>query len=208
MSYSPKRVAPSSSTTETKSKSKPKDSSDDKKKKKILTIAIIAVLCVVIAVSLLFIFAPADGSFLGIPGAGILSRNDDGGSINYTPETQGETTNISAYYDNGVLPTAADRHDISLRANGGADASDLYGTWVAEQGTTYIFDGQGKGVMLTGKDQSDSFTFDYSAENGRLGIDMDTVSGNDFEYDYTVDGDTLTLTRDGYSFTLKKSDDQ
>lgn len=211
MSYSPRRAAPSHAKAETKPK---KDvqfegTADEKKKKKTLTIAIVSVLGVVILVSLLFIFAPADGSFLGIHGAGILSGGKDSGwGSEYTNETQNGTTNISPYYDNGVLPTAADRHDITLIANGGANASDLYGTWVAAQGTTYIFDGQGKGVMLTGKDNSDTFTFNYSAENGKLGIDMDTIAGYDYEYDYTISGDTLTMNRDGYSFTLTKSADQ
>ena len=37
---------------------------------------------------------------------------------------------------------------------------------------------------------------------------MDTSVGNDFEYDYSVSGDTLTMTRDGRSFTLTKTADQ
>ena len=55
--------------------------------------------------------------------------------------------------------------------------------------------------MLTGVD---NYTFVYSAENGKLGIDMDTAKGSDFEYDYSVSGDTLTMTRDGNTFTLTK----
>ena len=161
-------------------------SAADQKKKKTLTIAIVVVLCVVIAVSLLFILAPSDGSFLGIHGAGVISGSGRGNG---------------AQIQDGILPTSADRHDIHLAENGGANASDLLGKWRLDQGTTYVFDGQGRGIMLTGVD---NYTFLYSAENGKLGVDMDTISGNDFEYDYSVNGDTLTMTRDGKTYTLKK----
>lgn len=213
MSYSPRRAAPSSSKTETKPKTNVKynGSADDKKKKKILTIAIVAVLGVVIVVSLLFIFAPSDGSVLGIRGSGVLSGGNNGGSPGSSNgavaagETQDGTTIISTYYKDGILPTAADRHDITLVPDGGANVSDLYGTWKLDQGTTYIFDGKGKGMMLTGVD---NYSFNYSAENGKLGIDMDTIAGNDYEYEYTVNGDTLTMTRGGNTYTLTKTADQ
>lgn len=176
----------------------------EKKKKKTLTIAIIVILVLVIAVSLLFIFAPSDGSFLGIRGAGVLQKGKSNG-LSEQVVTQDGTTNITPYYKNGVLPTSADRHDITLAPNGGANASEVLGTWRLDQGTTYMFDGRGRGIMLTGVD---NYTFAYSAENGKLGIDMDTAVGNDFEYDYSVSGDTLTMTRDGRSFTLTKTADQ
>ncbi len=199
MSYTPKRAT--SSSEEKRNASGVGAANDrnaaDQKKKKTLTIAIIVVLCVVIAVSMLFIFAPSDGSFLGIRGAGVVSGSNKG----YVAETQNGTTIISSYYQNGVLPTSADRHDIALVENGGANASELLGKWKLDQGTTYVFDGQGRGIMLTGVD---NYTFLYSAENGKLGVDMDTIAGNDFEYEYTVNGDTLTMTRDGKTFTLKK----
>ena len=196
MSYTPKRAAsPEERKNEPAAKSTQHHSDADQKKKKNLTIAIVVVICVVIAVSLLFILAPADGSFLGIRGAGVIP-----GSGN-AAETQNGTTIISSYYQNGVLPTSADRHDITLAPNGGANASELLGKWKIDQGTTYVFDGQGRGILLTGVD---NYTFLYSAENGKLGIDIDTVAGNDFEYDYSVNGDTLTITRDGKTFTMKK----
>lgn len=207
MSYTPRRATPSSSKTETKPRTnneKFNGSADEKKKKRTLTIAIVVILCVVIVVSLLFIFAPADGSVLGIRGAGVLSggnKKDSDLALRVESETQSGTTNISPYYSNGVLPTAADRHDINIIPNGGANASDLLGKWKLDQGTTYMFDGQGRGIMLTGVD---NYTFVYSAENGKLGIDMDTITGNDYEYDYTISGDTLTMTRDGNTFTLTK----
>lgn len=213
MSYSPRRAAPSSSDKGTKTPErgnrtpnkamKADVTAAEKKKKKTLTIAIVAVLGIVIVVSLLFIFAPADGSFLGIRGAGVLTGGDNSGGLTDEARSVGGTTNITPYYDNGVLPTASDRHDITLAADGGVNASELYGTWKLDQGTTYVFDGQGKGIMLTGVD---NYSFAYSAENGKLGIDMDTVAGNDYEYDYSVSGDTLTMTRDGKTFTLTRTD--
>ena len=205
MSYSPKRATPSSPKNNTKKPSDKKTVGNmtdaDKKKKKALIIAIVVILVLIIAVSLLFVFAPADGSFMGIRGAGVLKNS---GSSNQAV-TQDGTTNITPYYKNGVLPTSSDRHDIALAPNGGANASELLGTWRLDQGTTYMFDGRGRGIMLTGVD---NYTFIYSAENGKLGIDMDTSVGNDFEYDYSVSGDTLTMTRDGRSFTLTKTADQ
>ncbi len=199
MSYTPKRASSSSEDKKPVSAARAANamSAADQKKKKTLTIAIVVVLCVVIAVSLLFILAPSDGSFLGIHGAGVISGSGRGNGA----QIQDGTTIISTYYQGGILPTSADRHDIHLAANGGANASDLLGKWRLDQGTTYVFDGQGRGIMLTGVD---NYTFLYSAENGKLGIDMDTIAGNDFEYDYSVNGDTLTMTRDGKTYTLKK----
>ncbi|WP_405341660.1 DUF5640 domain-containing protein [Ruminococcus sp.] len=199
MSYTPKRAASSSEEKKTVSAAKAKQnmSAADEKKKKALTIAIVVVLCIVIAISLLFIFSPSDGSFLGIRGAGVISGSGNGN----VAQTQDGTTNITPYYKNGVLPTAADRHDITLVPNGGANASELFGKWKLDQGTTYMFDGRGRGILLTGVD---NYTFVYSAENGKLGIDMDTSAGNDFEYDYSVSGDSLTMIRDGKTFKLTK----
>lgn len=201
MSYSPKRAGSSSksgSKAGTKASSKSTLSAADQKKKKGLIIAIVSVLVVVILIALVFIFAPSDGSFLGIRGSGVLT-----GGNGYVPETQDGTTNISPYYQDGILPTAADRHDIHLIEGGGADAGELYGKWELDQATTYMFDGQGRGIMLTGVD---NYTFNYSAENGKLGIDFDTINGSDFEYDYTVSGDKLTMTRGSSTFNLTRVD--
>lgn len=208
MSYSPRRATPSSPKNENKQPTGRSSSGSltaaEKKKKKTLTIAIVSILGLVILVSLLFIFAPSDGSFLGIRGAGVLQKGKSNG-LSEQAVTQDGTTNITPYYKNGVVPTSADRHDITLAPNGGANASELLGTWKLDQGTTYMFDGKGRGIMLTGVD---NYTFAYSAQDGKLGIDMDTATGSDFEYDYSVSGDTLTMTRDGRSFTLTKTTDQ
>ena len=202
MSYSPRRATPSSPKNENKQPTGRSSAGSltaaEKKKKKTLTIAIVLILGLVILVSLL--------SFLGIRGAGVFGGNKNTLSNQVGEDNkQDGTTNITPYYKNGVLPTSSDRHDITLAPNGGANASELLGTWKLDQGTTYMFDGKGKGIMLTGVD---NYTFAYSAENGKLGIDMDTATGSDFEYDYSVSGDTLTMTRDGRSFTLTKTADQ
>ena len=208
MSYSPKRADSSASKSASENKATRSQSAvndDVTKKKRILVGAIVGVLVLIIVVSMLFILSPSDGSFLGIRGAGVISggNRNQGGSQNGSGIVPNGTTNITPYYKNGVLPTSSDRHDITVIENGGANASDLYGTWKLDKGTTYMFDGQGRGIMLTGVD---NYTFIYSAENGKLCIDMDTSTGNDFEYDYSVSGDTLTMNRGGNSFTLIRTD--
>ena len=203
MSYSPRRATPSSPKNENKQPSGRRSDGNmtaaEKKKKKTLIIAIVVILVLVIAVALFFLFSRGNG--------GLFGRHNKSGLSNQVGQSaqQEGTTNITPYYKNGVLPTSSDRHDIALAPNGGANASELLGTWRLDQGTTYMFDGRGRGIMLTGVD---NYTFIYSAENGKLGIDMDTSVGNDFEYDYSVSGDTLTMTRDGRSFTLTKTADQ
>lgn len=177
MAYTPKR----SNNTKT---DKPRD------KKKIAIISIIAVLAVVVIVILIFALKPAAD-----PGVSVNSNKS------YVPETQSETTFITKYYDNGVLPTSGERHDITIIYGGGANASDVEGSWSLDDVTVYEFDGQGRGIMLTAVD---NYTFLYSAENGKLGIDLDTDGGNDFEYTYSVNGDTLTMTRGGKTYTLTK----
>lgn len=196
MSYSPKRTTGSDSTKRTDGGSSAKSalSASDKKKQKGLIAAIVAVLVVVIIVALTFILAPSDGSFLGIRGAGVFPGK-------YVPEVQSETTIISQYYKNGILPTSGSRHDISVIKGGGADAAEMLGKWRLDDVSSYIFDGAGRGMMITGVD---NYSFVYSAQDGKLAIDFDTDKGNDFEYDYKIDGDTLTMTRNNQTFVLTK----
>ena len=84
---------------------------------------------------------------------------------------------------------------------GGANGSDLLGKWQMGDHDTYLFDGQGRGIILTGVD---NYTFTYSAENGKLRIDYDGQNGSDFEYDYTLNGDKMTWTRGGKTYDLTK----
>lgn len=196
MSYSPKRAAGSGSSKQIDGKSTAKRpvSASDAKKQKGLVIAIVAVLVVIVVVALTFILAPSDGSFLGIPGAGVIPNQ-------YVPETQSETTILTQYYHDGILPTSGSRHDIDVINGGGANASDLLGSWRLDKITVYMFDGAGRGMMLT---DVDNYSFMYSAQDGKLDIDFDVDKGNDFEYDYSLDGDTLTITRNEQTFVLTK----
>lgn len=178
-------------------------SKGDKKTQKILIIVIVCVLTVIIAAALIFIFVPGAES-----GVSNLFGGKSGG---YVPETQSVTTNITPYYEDGVLPTSSDRHDITVIAGGGANGADLCGTWKMNDHDTYIFDGLGRGVFLAiNKDGGIDFkfTFVYSAENGQLGIDYDGENGSDHFYDYTLDGDTMTWSRAGKTYTLEKVEDE
>lgn len=161
----------------------------DAKKKKTLVIVIVAVLLVIIAVSLVFILIPKPGS------------GQNGTSANGNNPRQSGNTIVSEYYKNGVLPTAGERHDIKTIDNGGSESSQLTGKWKLDQTTTYVFDGEGRGIMLTGVD---NYTFVYSAQNGKLAIDFDTDKGADYEYEYSISGDTLSMTRSDRSFTMTK----
>ncbi|MBQ3266169.1 MAG: hypothetical protein IJH07_10380 [Ruminococcus sp.] len=175
--------------------SRAKQSDGDKKKQKVLIIVILAVLAIIIAAALIFIFVPGAES-----GVGKLF----GGSGGYVPETQDGTTIISPYYENGILPTSGERHDIEIIYGGGTNADELLGTWDLDGNTIYKFDGQGRGIMLTGVD---NYTFIYSAQNGKLGIDMDSDGSVDREYSYTITGDKLTLDGAGYHFEFSKTTD-
>lgn len=173
-----------------------------KKAQKVLIIVIVAVLAVIIAATLIFVFVP--GAESGISGL-------FGGKPAYVPETQNGTTNLTPYYENGILPTSSDRHDITVISGGGANGADLYGRWQMNDHDTYIFDGQGRGIFLAlnssgGIDKQ--FTFMYSAENSKLGIDYDGQNGADFEYDYTIDGDSMTWSRSGKTYTLTRVGDE
>ena len=129
----------------------------------------------------------------------------------YVPEYQKETTIISEYYqedENGrILPTAADKHDIQIIEGGGENADEMLGKWTDEyEATTYIFDGIDRGILLTGeKDKVDNrYTFTYSAQDGKLRIDIDSIDGDDFEYAYSISGDKLVLTRGGQTYNFTK----
>lgn len=208
MSYSPRRAAPSHSKTETKPKrnqttgKKSDVTTEERKKMKIMTIVILAVLGVVIVVSLFFIISAIKGN--NGDGNVVLENTGMVEEGNSDSEVQSSTTNIAQYYENGVEPTSGDRHDITLAAeNGGANASQISGTWVLDQDTSYIFDKKGRGVMLI---NNEPHTFTYSAQRGKLAIDMDADDAADYEYDYTFAGNTLTMSRDDNTLTLTKSD--
>ncbi len=191
-SYSPKRAASDA----TKSSSPQKPNRDDKLKKGLI-IAILVVLVIIIAAAMVVLFVP--GAETGV------SNFFSGKSGGYVPETQGETTNITPYYENGILPTTGHRHDITVISGGGTDAAEVTGTWKLDDVTIYMFDGKGRGIMLTAVN---NYTFLYSAQDGKLAIDFDSDGGADREYQYVINGDRLTMTFGNQKFEFKKTDTQ
>lgn len=153
-------------------------------KKKILIAVILIALIVAVAVILI-----------------VFTRG--GESAENAPESQGGTSIISQYYEDGVLPTAGDRHDVISIEGGGTSASEFLGTWKLDEITVYKFDGHDRGIMLTAVD---NYTFVYSAQDGKLNIDFDYDGATDSEYTYSIDGDKLTMSRSGMDYVLTRSD--
>ncbi|MBQ9679574.1 MAG: hypothetical protein IJV48_02690 [Ruminococcus sp.] len=185
MSYSPKHPSTSGS------RAKPR-SSADKKTKQILIAVILIVLALIIVAALVFIF---------VPGAESGVSNLFTGKTEFVPETEGETTIISQYYDDGMLPTSGSRHDVTVIYGGGAAASELEGKWSFDGNTIYMFNGKGRGIMLTA---IDNYTFMYSAEGGKLIVDFDIDDAMDSEYTYTLSGEKLIMTRGGVDYEFDK----
>ena len=188
MSYSPKHPSGGSH-----AKSAPV-SAKQKKTNRILIIILLVVLALIIAGALILAFVP--GAESGI--ASIFTGNSG-----YVPETQDGTTIISQYYENGVLPTSGDRHDVSVINGGGASASELEGVWDLDGNTIYEFDGRGRGIMLTAVD---NYTFVYSAQNGELIVDFDIDDAMDAKYSYSISGNTLTMSRGGQTYIFTKDE--
>ena len=171
---------------------------DAKKKQKTLTVAVLVALAIIIIVALIFAFVPGAESGLG----GIFSGAKTSG---YVPETQDGTTIISQYYENGILPTSGNRHDVTVIEGGGASVSEIEGIWSLDGVTIYEFDGLGRGIMLTAVD---NYTFVYSAQDGKLIVDFDVDDAKDGEFAYHINGDKLTMSRGGRDYELTKSDTQ
>ena len=91
------------------------------------------------------------------------------------------------------LVASGSRHDVNVLPDGGKNVSDIEGLWSLDGATMYRFDGEGHGVLYTPAKKE--FTFVYSAEDGILDMDFNNDEGQDPEYRYSINGDTLTLTR-------------
>ena len=77
---------------------------------------------------------------------------------------------------------------LAKDCSGGTDA--LAGTWDFDGTTIYFFDGSGSGAMEL---PSISYDFTYTIDGNKLMIDYANESVRDSEYEFTVDGNTLTL---------------
>lgn len=203
MSYSPKHGSGK------KQSSKPAESTDsssvepftpqNKKRAKIVAILLLVLFAAGIIVALFFIIKPK------------LAPDKVTATESYTvqatapagSEYSGSYTSSSPVlqYSNGEIPTSGERHDVTVISGGGPDAMEIIGTWYVDEWTGYIFDGYGRGVMLT---SNDNYTFAYSAQNGHLIIDYDNDKGMDTEYVYILNGDNLTLKRGNSQYNLKK----
>ncbi len=84
-------------------------------------------------------------------------------------------------------------------------ADTLTGSWRIDEITVYEFDGKGSGALVL-PDQS--FAFAYWVSKDTLTIDFVSPSARDFEYTFSIQGDTLTLTggegNDTVSYTLTR----
>ena len=93
---------------------------------------------------------------------------------------------------------------LAKGCSGGTDA--LAGTWEFDGTTTYSFDGSGSGAMEL---PSISYDFTYTIDGNKLMIDYANESVRDSEYEFTVDGNTLTLIGGegtvGGTYELKRS---
>ena len=97
---------------------------------------------------------------------------------------------------------AQDNTTATTVESGGTPASELEGIWKLDDITAYEFDGHDRGVMLTAVD---NYTFAYTAQDGKLNIDFDYEGATDSEYTYTINGDKLTMSRNGKDYELTKS---
>lgn len=148
---------------------------DSKKKQKIGIIAVLCGLAVIVIVALVIII--------------------NGGK-------NGNNNQASPLYPDGVYPTSGTKHGQNLIPGGGKDVSEVTGLWSLDGATKYRFDGTGRGIMYTPSKKN--FTFAYSAENGVLLIDFDDDLGEDPRYEYTCEGDTLTLTRGSNTYNCTR----
>lgn len=92
---------------------------------------------------------------------------------------------------------------ICKGCSGRTDA--LAGTWDFDGTTTYEFDGNGTGAMVL---PSISYDFTYTIDGNKLVIDYSNESVHDSTYEFTVDGDILTMVGGegtvGGTYELKK----
>lgn len=81
----------------------------------------------------------------------------------------------------------------------------LAGTWRYDEVTAYQFDGKGNGKLIL---PDKEYSFSYEIAEGKLSIDFESEAARDFIYDYSVDGNQLTLVggegNDSVTYILTK----
>lgn len=160
-------------------------SPEKKQSQKYIVIGVLAVLAVIIVVALVVLLRGCTGP--------------SGTNGNY--EGSFTSPNSVLGYSNGQIPTTGNRHDVTVTGDGGPDAMEVMGNWRIDEITVYKFDGYGRGVMLTAVD---NYTFAYCAINGHLIIDFDVDNAMDSDYTYKVNGNKMTISRNGQDFNFTK----
>lgn len=213
MSYTPKHGGgqkKASQTDKTAVESKSANTAPARPKADVLTKTLVIVLLIFfvagIIVAAIFLFKPA-----------APQTDDDNTVATYAYDQSSTAAATSAYsgsytssnpvlqYSGGEIPTSGARHDVNVIADGGVDAMEIIGTWHVDKWTSYVFDGYGRGVMLT---SNDNYTFAYSAQDGLLTVDYDNDKGMDTEYTYVLNGDKLILKRGNNEYKLTRELEQ
>lgn len=114
-------------------------------------------------------------------------ENDD--TIVLTNTSSEETTTLTKIDNFSVLPTAQENPIIDDK---------LVGAWKSDNGEYFYFDKNG--IMYQNQFSMAYTYYTYSAADGKINAVSDMGSGEqNTEYEYTVDGDTLTLNGDAYT---------
>lgn len=66
----------------------------------------------------------------------------------------------------------------------------LEGTWSYDDVTVYEFDGKGKGSLIL---PSSQYAFKYQLKKNKIHLDFESDRAKDSDYEYSVEGDQLTI---------------
>jgi hypothetical protein len=140
----------------------------------------------------------SDGEFtcqlmFGINGTYTYTATDS--TITLTNTETEETTTISRVASFDIIPQPIENFSID---------NDLLGAWESTTGEFYYFDENG--VMYQNQYQTMYTYYAYSASDGKLScVSYIGEEKNEDSYDYTVNGDTLTI--DSFEYTKISTDD-
>ena len=117
---------------------------------------------------------------IDIAGIAIITINKkEKSTINNQPT---ETVN---YSDSDVNTTTTSDNKTEEKSN-----LNLKGTYIYNENVKYEFKEDGKGAMY---DSDTKFEFTYTINDNKLEIDFTLDALHDASYNYTIDGDILTL---------------